>query len=516
MRIVKQVVVFDYGSQYTMLIVRRLREVGFPAVLVPWNIKREKLMAYHPGAIILSGGPSSVYEEEAPTFPSYLEKMNIPILGICYGLQLIAHHFGGKVYPSSQREYGRATLYIDKEDKLFKGLPSSFDVWMSHGDRVEVLPPGFYTISHTEGSPFAVIRNEDGTIYGVQFHPEVAHTQYGKEILSHFAGDIAGIKPSWNTGDIVSSLIEDVKKQVGNGRVILGLSGGVDSSTLALLLHKAIGDRVIPIFVDTGLMRKNEPEEVYRAFKKLGIHIHMVDASDRFLDALKGITDPEQKRKIIGHMFIDVFIEEAEKLKKEYGDIEFLAQGTLYPDVIESSKGEGPSHTIKTHHNVGGLPEKLGFKLIEPFRYLFKDEVRKIAQALGLPNNLIGRHPFPGPGLAVRILGEITEEKLAMLREADAIFVEELKRWNLYDKVWQAFAVLLPVKSVGVMGDMRAYGNVVVLRAVLSTDGMTAEVAHLPYEFLDHVMRRITGEVKGITRVAYDITSKPPGTIEWE
>ncbi len=512
---VKSVLVLDFGSQYTRLIVRRLRDKGYYAVLLPHSVSEDVAREYDPGAVILSGGPNSVYEEGAPQMPEWVLSLSVPVLGICYGLQLIAHTLGGQVQKAPHREYGRARLHVDN-DRLFEGLPREFDVWMSHGDRVERLPEGFFSIAHTSDAPYAAIRNTEGTMYGVQFHPEVAHTQYGSEILADFVSNVAGLQPTWKVDNLVDVLIDEVRQQVGDGKVILGLSGGVDSSTLALLLHKAIGDRVIPIFVDTGLMRKNESAEVRSAFENLGIHIHMVDASEEFFRALKGVTDPEEKRKRIGHTFIDVFTREAERLKKEHGDIEFLAQGTLYPDVIESSVHGGPSRTIKTHHNVGGLPEKLGFKLVEPFRYLFKDEVREIARALGLPEYLVKRHPFPGPGLAVRILGEVTPERVKLLQEADAIFIEELKRWNLYDSVWQAFAVLLPVQSVGVMGDERTYENAVVLRAVVSTDGMTADWARLPYDFLDHVSRRIVGEVRGINRVAYDITSKPPGTIEWE
>ena len=508
-------IVIDYGSQYTRLIVRRLRDMGYPAILLPYNVERDIVLEYDPKAVILSGGPSSVYDEGAPALPTWLETLHVPILGICYGLQLIAHYMGGRVEKAYRREYGRALLRV-KGDPLFSGLPDTFYVWMSHGDRVEQLPEGFYVIGYTDDSPYAAIRNVDGNIYGVQFHPEVSHTEYGSLILENFVSKIAGMQPSWTMQSLVDILIDDVRKQVKGGKVILGLSGGVDSTTLLVLLHKAIGDRVIPIFVDSGLMRKGEVAQVRDMLKGLGISIRVVDAKDRFFEALKGVVDPEEKRKRIGHVFVDVFTEQAEKLKREYGSIEFLAQGTLYPDVIESSVGDGPSRTIKTHHNVGGLPERLGLKLLEPFRYLFKDEVRQIAKVLGLPNDIIMRHPFPGPGLAVRILGEVTPDRVALLQEVDAIFIEELKRWDLYDKVWQAFVVLLPVKSVGVMGDQRTYENAVVLRAVVSEDGMTADWARLPYDFLDYVSRRIVGEVRGVGRVAYDITSKPPGTIEWE
>jgi len=512
----KVILVLDFGSQYTRLIVRRLRERGYRAVLLPHDVPRAEALSYPIGGIILSGGPSSVYEKGAPQMPDWVLSLGVPVLGICYGLQLIAHTLGGEVMKAPTREYGRAALRVS-DDVLWDGLPRKFDVWMSHGDRVERIPEGFYPIGWTEDSPYAAIRNEEGTIYGVQFHPEVAHTEYGSQILENFAHGVAGLTPQEEEDVLVDMLIEGVRKHVGSsGRVLLALSGGVDSSTLLLLLHRAIPGRVVPVFVDTGLMRQGEPQEVKEAFQSMGIDIHMVDAGDRFLSALRGVEDPEKKRKIIGHTFIEVFKEEAEKLAQRYGDIKYLAQGTLYPDVIESSAGEGPSKTIKTHHNVGGLPENLGFKLIEPFRYLFKDEVRQIARFLGLPPQLAMRHPFPGPGLAIRVLGEVTPEKLEILRCADAIFIEELRKWDLYDKVWQAFVVLLPVRSVGVMGDSRTYENAVALRAVVSSDGMTADWSRLPYEFLDHVARRIVGEVSGINRVVYDITSKPPGTIEWE
>ncbi|ABR30582.1 GMP synthase [Thermosipho melanesiensis] len=512
----KTVVVLDYGSQYTQLIVRRVREKGYYAELLPWDAKEEEVKRLNPTAIILSGGPSSVYEKDAPFVPEYVLHLNIPILGICYGLQALVHKFGGRVEKSQKREFGHAILEVE-EDPLFEGLPKKFDVWMSHSDRVEKLPEGFYVIGRSENSPFAAIRNKNETIYGVQFHPEVTHTQFGSKILENFVSKIAKMEKNWEMKDFVSEKIKEIKGIVGNDKVILGLSGGVDSSVVAMLLHKAIGDNLVPVFVDTGLLRLNEGEEVKENFERLGIKIFVVDAKKRFLDALKDVEDPEEKRKIIGHTFIDVFYETSMQLLEEFGNIKYLAQGTLYPDIIESKVSERKSAAkIKTHHNVGGLPEKLPFKIIEPLRYLFKDEVRKIGEILELPQSMINRHPFPGPGLAVRIIGKVTEEAISILQKADYIFIEELKKNNLYDKVWQAFAVFLPIKSVGVMGDYRTYENVIALRAVNSFDGMTADWSKLPHEFLNKVAKRIINEVKGVNRVVYDITSKPPATIEWE
>ncbi|MBO8160350.1 MAG: glutamine-hydrolyzing GMP synthase [Thermosipho sp. (in: Bacteria)] len=511
------IVILDFGSQYSQLIVRKVRELGYYAELFPWDISESELLKMKPAAIILSGGPYSVYEKGSPYIHDSILSLGVPILGICYGLQALVYKFGGKVEKSSKREFGHSILEILDNDPLFEGLPKRFDVWMSHSDRVEEIPKGFSVIASSENSPFAVIKNERAKIYGVQFHPEVSHTKFGKKIISNFIEKIVGLQRNWEMDDFINSKVNELKEIIGDEKVLLGLSGGVDSSVLALLLKRAIGDNLIPIFVDTGLMRLNEKEEIYNTFKDLKINIEIVDAKDRFFKALKGVMDPEKKRKIIGHVFIDVFYETTKKLEKNYGKIEFLAQGTLYPDLIESKVAERKASVkIKTHHNVGGLPENLPFKIIEPFRYLFKDEVRKIGKILGLPENILYRHPFPGPGLAVRILGEVTEESVERLRKADHIFNEELKKQGLYNEVWQAFAVLLPIKTVGVKGDYRTYENVIALRAVTSEDGMTADWARLPYDFINVVTKRIINEVEGINRVVYDVTSKPPATIEWE
>ncbi len=512
----KTVVVLDFGSQYTQLILRRVRELGFYAELIPYDEPWENVQKLSPSAFILSGGPASVYDENSPKIPSYVFESNLPVLGICYGLQALVHQIGGRVEKSTHREFGPAQLEVVKHIGIFEGVPNKFTVWMSHSDRVEILPDGFEVMARSENSPYAAIRSLDNKYYGVQFHPEVVHTQHGKDILRNFLTVVAKLSPNWLMKNLAEELINELRKKI-DGKVILGLSGGVDSSVVAMLLYKAVPDKLIPIFVDTGLLRKNEGQEVVKQFENLGIKIHYVDASDRFFKALEGIEDPEEKRKIIGHTFIDVFYEEAMKLKQKHGDIQYLAQGTLYPDVIESKVAERKAGAkIKTHHNVGGLPEKLPFKIIEPLRYLFKDEVRALGKELGLPESIIYRHPFPGPGLAVRIIGAVTREAVSILQKADAIFIEELKKWDLYNKVWQAFAVLLPVKTVGVMGDYRTYENVIALRAVTSEDGMTADWAKLPHEFLNHVAKRIVNEVRGVNRVVYDITSKPPATIEWE
>ncbi|MGQ9856057.1 MAG: glutamine-hydrolyzing GMP synthase [Fervidobacterium sp.] len=512
----KTVVVLDFGSQYTQLILRRVRELGFYGELIPYDESRENVEKLNPVAFILSGGPSSVYDENAPRIPDYVFESNLPVLGICYGLQAIVHQLGGRVEKSPHREFGPAELRITKHVGIFKRLPEKFTVWMSHSDRVEVLPNGFEVIAESENSPYAAIRSADNRFYGVQFHPEVVHTQFGKDMLKNFLVEVANLSPNWTMKNVAQEIIEDLRRKI-DGKVILGLSGGVDSSVVALLLHRAVPDKLIPIFVDTGLLRKNEAQEVLKEFEGLGIKIHYVDASERFYSVLDVIEDPEEKRKRIGHTFIDVFYEEAMRLKEEHGDIKYLAQGTLYPDVIESKVAERKAGAkIKTHHNVGGLPEKLPFTIVEPLRYLFKDEVRMIGREIGLPENILNRHPFPGPGLAVRIIGPVTRDSVKILQEADSIFIEELKKWDLYNKIWQAFAVLLPVKTVGVMGDYRTYENVIALRAVTSEDGMTADWAKLPYEFLNHVAKRIVNEVKGVNRVVYDITSKPPATIEWE
>ncbi|NPB07003.1 MAG: glutamine-hydrolyzing GMP synthase [Aquificae bacterium] len=505
------ILVFNFGSQYVQLIARRIRELGVYSEIVPYGVSAEEVKRLNPYGIIFSGGPASVYEKNAPLPDERIYKLGLPILGICYGLQVMTHQLGGKVAPAEKHEYGRARLRVLKDDPLFKGLPKSWDVWMSHADRVVELPPGFERLAETDNSPYAVIASQERKLYGLQFHPEVSHTAYGKELLGNFVYRICKAERNWEMGDFIEEKIKEIKKTVGEGRVIAALSGGVDSTVAAVLTHRAIGDRLKCIFIDHGLLRKNERKEVERSLRALGLPLKVVDASEEFLSRLKGVEDPEEKRKIIGRTFVEVFEREAKKL----GGAEFLLQGTLYPDVVESA-GVAGSAKIKTHHNVGGLPERMNLKLLEPFRELFKDEVREIGRLLGVPDEILKRHPFPGPGLAIRIIGPVTEEDLKVLREADAIFIEELKKAGLYDKVWQAFAVLLPVRSVGVMGDARTYEKVVALRAVESVDGMTADWARLPYELLDRVARRIINEVKGVNRVVYDVSSKPPSTIEWE
>ena len=502
------VVVLDFGSQYTLLIARRLRELGVYAVILPGNAPWEEIAARKPHAVVLSGGPASVHDPDAPRPDPHLLSSGIPILGICYGMQVLVHLFGGEVARSDRREYGRARL-IRHEGPLFRGLEGELEVWMSHSDAVVSLPPGWKAIAATEECPIAAVADPSGKIFGVQFHPEVVHTPKGKEILANFL-EIAGVPRDWTPAEIVASLTERVREEVGKERVLLGVSGGVDSCTLALLLAKA-GVEHLAVFVDHGLLREGEREEVVQALSPLGVNLLVVDARKRFLSALRGVTDPEEKRKIIGREFIRVF----EEVAREEGPFPYLAQGTLYPDVIESAGNPGAA-TIKTHHHVGGLPDSLGFRLIEPFRELFKDEVREVAKVLGLPDEIRLRHPFPGPGLAVRILGEVTEERLRVLRRADAIFIRSLREAGLYGEVWQAFCVLVPLRTVGVVGDARRYGYVVALRAVTSVDGMTADWARLPQEFLDQVARRITRQVPEVGRVVYDITSKPPATIEWE
>ncbi|PIU83059.1 MAG: glutamine-hydrolyzing GMP synthase [Elusimicrobia bacterium CG06_land_8_20_14_3_00_38_11] len=507
------IIILDFGSQYTHLIARRIREMNVFSEVLPYNADIADILKKEPSGIILSGGPASVVSKNAPTCDSYLFNLGLPVLGICYGMQLIARVFGGVVVKGTFREYGKSETTIDKKSPLFYKLPKSFCVWMSHSDRLKKLPKGFVKIAHTKNIYYAAIENSNRGLYGVQFHPEVVHTEFGKKILENFVFRVTKAKKNWNPQSFAKSTIKDIRKTVKSSKVVCGISGGVDSSVTAVLLNKAIGRKLVAIFVDNGLLREDERQRIESIFKKkLKFVIHFVDAKNIFLERLKGVVDPEKKRKIIGSAFIGVFESEAKKIK----NVKFLAQGTLYPDVIESLSVKGPSSTIKSHHNVGGLPEKMGFKLIEPLRYLFKDEVRIIAKQLGLPDEIIYRQPFPGPGLAIRIIGEVTEERLRILRKADWILIDEMKKTGYYYKVWQSFAVLISVKTVGVMGDERTYENVVAIRIVESTDGMTADFAKVPYEILEKISTRIVNEVKGINRVVYDITSKPPATIEWE
>ena len=505
--------ILDFGSQYTHLIARRVRELGVYSEILPFNISVCELKIRKPKAIILSGGPASVTDKRSPSCCKEIFELGIPVLGICYGAQLITKLLGGTVKKAKKREYGRAELVINQRKDFFKGLSHKETVWMSHGDRVTKLPKGFKTIGKTGNSPYAAIASTKKKLFGVQFHPEVVHTPAGKKILRNFVCNISKCRRSWNIHSFVNKSIKELRDKVGKERVICGLSGGVDSSVLAVLLSKAIGKKLIAVFVDNGLLRKDERQIVKKRFSRYKINLKVVDASKEFLKALKGVTNPEKKRKIIGKKFIRVFEREAKKI----GKIKYLAQGTLYPDVIESiSPTGGPSATIKTHHNVGGLPKRMDFKLIEPLRELFKDEVRLVGKELKMPDSIIHRQPFPGPGLAVRILGEVTEQRLKILKEADYILINEIKNDGLYRKLWQSFCILLPVQTVGVMGDSRTYENVIAVRAVTSTDAMTANWARLPYDVLERISSRIINEVKGVNRVAYDISSKPPSTIEWE
>lgn len=520
----QRIVILDFGSQFTQLIARRVREAGVYSEIWPCTLPLEELTAMNPHGIILSGGPSSVYDEGAPQLdPAVLDLKradgsDVPVFGICYGLQVMAHALGGQVQSADKREFGRAAVSTNTSNPLFEGIPEGSQVWMSHGDHMTRLPDGYEIIAHTDNAPIAAVRSTQHPHYGVQFHPEVHHTQFGPDIIRNFVLRICGCDGDWSAASFVEEKKEEIRAQVGDDHVILGLSGGVDSSVAAVLLHEAIGDQLTCIFVNNGLLRKGEWEQVQQTFRDhYHIRLKAIDASDLFLDRLEGVVDPERKRKIIGNTFVEVFDNAKADIIRELGaKPKFLAQGTLYPDVIESVSFKGPSATIKTHHNVGGLPEEMEFEVVEPFRELFKDEVRAIGRLLGVPEEIVGRHPFPGPGLGIRVIGPVTRKDLALLREADDIFISELRKWNLYDDVWQAFAVLLPVQTVGVMGDERTYENVCALRAVTSVDGMTADWSRLPYDFMAHVSNRIVNEIRGINRTVYDISSKPPATIEWE
>lgn len=506
------IVVLDFGSQYTQIIARKLRESGVYSEIVPYNESIEDIMARTPKGIILSGGPASVYASDSYHPDSTIFDLGLPILGICYGMQLIAQHFGGSVIPATSHEYGKAKLDIIVENEIFKDTQNGQIVWMSHGDRVESIPSGFEKIAISENSPYAAIADTNRNIYAFQFHPEVYHSECGSKLLKNFAKYICGCESTWNMGSFAKEQMTKIKNQVGNKKVLCAVSGGVDSSVVATLLFEAIGNQVIPVFVDNGLLRANEREQVETIFKSRGIDLITVDASEQFLTKLAGVTDPETKRKIIGETFIEVFDKEA----KKHEGVQFLAQGTLYTDVIESVSVKGPSKTIKSHHNVGGLPDWMKFELVEPLREIFKDEVRELGLELGLPRNMINRHPFPGPGLAIRVMGDVNKPDLDLLRKADVILLDVLHSTGYYEKTWQAFTVLLNVKSVGVMGDNRTYDNTVCVRIVDATDGMTATFAHIPHEILETISRRIINEVDGINRVVYDISSKPPATIEWE
>ncbi len=507
----EKIVILDFGSQYTQLIARRVRELNVYCEIHPFN-KIPPIDASVRG-VILSGSPSSVRDAQAPTPDLSQIKGRRPLLGVCYGAQYLAHAFGGEVQPAPSREYGRAMLTVsDPEDALMKDLPSPTQVWMSHGDTITRVPDSYRIVASTEDVRVAAFHIEGEQTWGIQFHPEVYHSTDGKQLLKNFVAGICGCSQSWTSESFVETTVRELREKLGDDKVVLGLSGGVDSSVAAVLLHKAIGKNLYCIFVDSGLLRKNEFEEVLESYKNMGLNVKGVKAGAKFLGDLAGVTEPEKKRKIIGRDFVEVFNEEAMQIR----DVRWLAQGTIYPDVIESCSVNGPSATIKSHHNVGGLPEKMNLKVVEPLRLLFKDEVRRVGRSLGISDQLIGRHPFPGPGLAIRILGDITAEKVEILQNVDRIYIDALRAWGLYDKVWQAGAILLPVKSVGVMGDERTYESCVALRAVTSTDGMTADWVHLPYEFLADVSNEIINKVRGVNRVVYDISSKPPATIEWE
>ena len=510
------IVILDFGSQYTQLIARRIREQNVFSVVLPCTASLQEINAYAPAGIILSGGPCSVYDADAPPADARVLSLGLPVLGVCYGLHFMTHNLGGKMRPAQKREYGHAEVEILDGSPLFKGLPRQLSVWMSHGDEAEQLPPGFKLIARSPSAP-AGMEDRARNMYAVQFHPEVHHTKMGTELLRNFIFDICHAAPDWTPQKFIEETIASIKQTVGNGRALCALSGGVDSSVAATLVGRAIGDRLTCVFVNNGVLRKDEFRKVQQNLReRLGLNVLAVDASARFLAKLAGVSDPEKKRKIIGNEFIAIFEEEARKVEALSGGVDWLVQGTLYPDVIESRSVRGPSQTIKTHHNVGGLPEKMHLKLIEPLKDLFKDEVRRIGRDLGMPEEILQRQPFPGPGLAVRILGEVTAERVRLLQDADDIVVSEVKNAGLYTKLWQSFAVLLPVMTVGVMGDQRTYAYTCAVRAVHSEDGMTADWAQLPYDVLKKISNRIVNEIKGINRVVFDITSKPPGTIEWE